>query len=61
MKSGDCLGLGQILDYRHRLGGSGVRGVLLVSRVLDPAWRDICGAVGIHLLDARNWTGWELA
>ncbi|WP_446210113.1 hypothetical protein [Micromonospora sp. IBSANI012] len=55
------LGLGQVLEYRHRLAARGVpvTAALLVSTCSDPTWRDVCGDSGVILLpgdDERRWT-----
>ncbi|SHN25128.1 hypothetical protein [Cryptosporangium aurantiacum] len=57
------LGLGQVLDYRQRLAARGVaaKAVLLVSRVRDPAWFDICAGVGVTLLAGDDEKAWRLA
>ncbi|WFE20455.1 hypothetical protein O7621_21505 [Solwaraspora sp. WMMD937] len=46
------LGLGQVLEYRHRLAllGRAVTPVLLTSAPVDAAWRDICRDNGVTLL-----------
>ncbi|MFG3698063.1 hypothetical protein ACGF5C_09110 [Micromonospora sp. NPDC047620] len=48
------LGLGQILEYRHRLAARGqpVTAVLVVSQCTDPTWREICADSGVLL-----WAG----
>ncbi|MEH1014270.1 hypothetical protein V6U90_14300 [Micromonospora sp. CPCC 206060] len=59
------LGLGQVLEYRHRLAtrGAPVTALLVVSRCDDPVWRDICADNGVELLVAdgnwadRQWSG----
>lgn len=53
-------GLGQVLEYRQRLGGP-VAGVLLVSRVRDPIWYDVCKRAGVQLLAGDQEEGWRLA
>lgn len=55
------LGLGQVLEYRHRLAAAGVpaSAVLLVSTCTDARWRDVCGENGVLLLsgeDEGTWT-----
>jgi hypothetical protein len=55
------LGLGQVLEYRHRLlpdRGPAIA-VLLISRVADPSWFEICRSVGVHLLSAADETSWS--
>ena len=55
------LALGQILDYRHRLAVERrPRTVLLVYRVLDPAWHQICAAVDVRLLNGADSSTWRL-
>ncbi|MFV2018163.1 hypothetical protein [Micromonospora sp. LOL_023] len=46
------LGLGQVLDYRHRLAllGLVVTPILLTSAPVDGVWRDICQENGVTLL-----------
>lgn len=55
------LGLGQILQYRHRLAqrGTDAEAVLLVSRVLDPSWYEICATAGVTLLGGDDEAAWE--
>ncbi|WP_250000247.1 hypothetical protein [Actinoplanes sp. M2I2] len=57
------LGLGQILEYRHRLlparGAAGA--ILLTSRVTDPIWFEICRAAGVNLLAADDEPSWSSA
>ena len=50
------LGLGQLLEYRERLVGLGVfaEAVLLVSRVKDDIWYDICTSVDVCLRRSRR-------
>lgn len=55
------LGLGQVLEYRHRLAARGIVAtpVLVVSRCTDRAWPAICGDNGVILLQGEgtpNWT-----
>jgi hypothetical protein len=54
------LGLGQVLEYRHRLAALGVptTAVLLVSRCDDPAWRDICADTGVTLQTGDGEPAW---
>jgi hypothetical protein len=56
------LGLGQILEYRHRLLAT--RGpsdaVLLVTRVGDPAWFEISRGVGVQLLAGDDEASWAV-
>lgn len=58
------LGLGQVLEYRHRLAALNVpvRALLVVPRALDPGWRDICADNGVTLIvaDRPGWAA-ELA
>ncbi|MFE0590683.1 hypothetical protein [Micromonospora echinospora] len=53
------LGLGQVLEYRHRLRVAGlpVNPVLLVRRLPDPAWRQVCAENGVVLLAADDDLG----
>ena len=47
------LGLGQVLDYSHALGGaaSGVRPVLAVERrPAESRWIEICSSAGVTLV-----------
>ncbi|MFY1699987.1 hypothetical protein [Solwaraspora sp. WMMA2101] len=46
------LGLGQVLEYRHRLAllGRVVTPILLTSAPVDEVWRDICRDNGVTLL-----------
>ncbi|MFI7609394.1 hypothetical protein ACIBTV_30375 [Micromonospora sp. NPDC049366] len=48
------LGLGQVLEYRHRLAALGqpVTAVLVTSQCTDPTWWEICAGSGVQL-----WTG----
>ncbi|MET7805028.1 hypothetical protein [Micromonospora chersina] len=56
------LGLGQVLEYRHRLAVREVPAiaVLVVSGGVDPLWRDICAESKVHLLSGNDppatWT-----
>ncbi|WP_444947135.1 hypothetical protein [Micromonospora ureilytica] len=55
------LGLGQVLEYRHRLAAHGIvaTSVLVVSRCTDRAWSAICGDNRVILLQGEgtpNWT-----
>lgn len=54
------LGLGQVLEYRHRLAGRGVAvtAVLLVSRCTDPVWPAICADSGVLLLTGAEEAAW---
>lgn len=54
------LGLGQVLEYRHRLLTQGIpaTAVLLVPYINDPAWQDICAAAGVLLLTADDEEAW---
>lgn len=56
------LGLGQVLEYRHRLAELGVpaTAVLLVSTSSRPVWRDICAGSNVVLLsgDDEDGFGW---
>ncbi|MFC0003624.1 hypothetical protein [Micromonospora siamensis] len=54
------LGLGQVLEYRHRLAARGVAAtaVLLVSRCTDPVWRAICAGSGVLLLAGDDQPTW---
>ncbi|GIJ31536.1 hypothetical protein SAMN05216284_104109 [Micromonospora sediminimaris] len=53
------LGLGQILEYRHRLAALNVpvTAVLVVSRLPDPIWRGICADSRVTLvaMDCPSW------
>jgi hypothetical protein len=55
------LGLGQVLEYRHR--AAAVRGpvnaVLLVSRVADPAWFELCRSVDVQLITGEDEASWS--
>lgn len=54
------LGLGQVLDYAHALGGatSGVRPVLAVERrPVEDRWTEICSAVGVTLVWPDSFDG----
>ncbi|GAA2579516.1 hypothetical protein GCM10010435_65840 [Winogradskya consettensis] len=55
------LGLGQVLEYRHRLRSTRglTEAILLVSRIADPIWLDICRSVGVHLLAADDESSWS--
>lgn len=55
------LGLGQVLEYRHRLATTGIhaKAILLVSRVSDPVWFHICKHADVLLLDGRNAESWS--
>jgi hypothetical protein len=46
------LGLGQVLQYRHRLAqqGTDAKAILLVSRVPDSLWHKICATAGVRLI-----------
>ncbi|MEU1394585.1 hypothetical protein ABZ403_00580 [Micromonospora zamorensis] len=55
------LGLGQVLEYRHRLATRGIVAtpVLVVPRCTDRAWPAICGDNRVILLQGEgtpNWT-----
>ncbi|RAO07821.1 hypothetical protein [Micromonospora noduli] len=55
------LGLGQVLEYRHRLAARGIVAtpVLIVSRCTDRAWPAICGDNRLILPQGEgtpNWT-----
>ncbi|NJC86202.1 hypothetical protein [Planosporangium mesophilum] len=56
------LGLGQLLEYRQRLAGAGVTAdaILLVTRVKDPFWYEICRSVDIRLLAGDDEATWDL-
>jgi hypothetical protein len=56
-------GLGELLDHRQRLlpKRRAVAAFLLVSRVVDPTWYDICVQAGIRLLSGDDEDGWNLA
>ncbi|MFJ8834315.1 hypothetical protein [Micromonospora aurantiaca] len=55
------LGLGQVLEYRHRLAAQGVAAtaVLLVSRCTDPVWPAICAGSGVLLLTGEEEPTWR--
>ncbi|OHX01937.1 hypothetical protein [Micromonospora sp. WMMB235] len=55
------LGLGQLLEYRHRLAARGVAAtaVLLVSRCSDPVWPAICAGSGVLLLTGEEEPTWR--
>ncbi len=51
------LGLGQVLEYRHRLSvqtTEPVLAVLILSSPPDPLLRDVCGAVGVIATDVDS-------
>ncbi|MEH0819848.1 MULTISPECIES: hypothetical protein [unclassified Micromonospora] len=52
------LGLGQVLEYRHRLATCGitVRAVLLVTQCADETWADICADSDVVLVPADRLT-----
>ncbi|MGC4888080.1 hypothetical protein [Micromonospora sp. DT227] len=54
------LGLGQVLEYRHRLAahGAATTAVLLVSQCTDPVWPAICADSGVLLLTAEDEPTW---
>ncbi|MER7441272.1 hypothetical protein [Micromonospora avicenniae] len=54
------LGLGQVLEYRHRLAAAGTQviAVLLVSACTTPAWREVCGENGVLLLSGESEEMW---
>ncbi|MFG1712417.1 hypothetical protein [Micromonospora sp. NPDC049203] len=54
------LGLGQVLEYRHRLAawGVAVTAVLLVSQCTDPDWAAICANSGVLLLTGEDEAAW---
>ncbi|GIF73215.1 outer membrane protein assembly factor BamB family protein [Asanoa siamensis] len=55
------LGLGQILDYRHRLDTDGrPRAYVLVTSLEDRAWHAICAQAGVRLLVANESAAWNL-
>ncbi|GAA1877220.1 hypothetical protein [Asanoa iriomotensis] len=55
------LGLGQVLDYRHRLDTSGrPQAYLLVSTLDDRQWHAICAEVDVRLLVATEQQTWNL-
>ncbi|MEU4591764.1 hypothetical protein [Micromonospora aurantiaca (nom. illeg.)] len=55
------LGLGQVLEYRHRLAARGVAvaAVLLVSRCTDPVWPAVCAGSGVLLLTGEDEPAWR--
>ncbi|MEU5566155.1 hypothetical protein [Micromonospora musae] len=57
------LGLGQVLEYRHRLAARGIVAapVLLVSRCTDQAWLAICGDNHVILLQGQGASDWTAA
>ncbi|MFC0505720.1 hypothetical protein [Micromonospora costi] len=57
------LGLGQVLEYRHRLAARGIDAtpVLVVSRCTDQAWQAICGDNHVILLDGDGTADWRAA
>lgn len=57
------LGLGQVLEYRHRLAARGIVAtpVLVVSSCKDPAWLAICGDSRVILLAGQAAPGWAAA
>ncbi|MFG3644143.1 hypothetical protein ACGF3C_28125 [Micromonospora sp. NPDC047762] len=54
------LGLGQVLEYRHRLATRGVEAtpVLVVSRCSDQAWFDICAENQVVLVQGEGLADW---
>ncbi|MEU5909666.1 hypothetical protein [Micromonospora sp. NPDC047527] len=54
------LGLGQVLEYRHRLAACGIVAtpVLVVSRCTDRAWLAICGENRVVLLQGETTSDW---
>ncbi|MGK5444193.1 hypothetical protein ACSNN7_20575 [Micromonospora sp. URMC 105] len=57
------LGLGQVLEYRHRLAARGIVAtpVLGVSRCRDRAWSAICGDNHVILLPGEGTPHWTAA
>ncbi|WP_405432275.1 hypothetical protein [Micromonospora sp. NBC_00617] len=57
------LGLGQVLEYRHRLAAHGIDAtpVLVVSRCTDRAWPAICGDNHVILLHGQGTSDWTAA
>ncbi|MEW2378828.1 hypothetical protein AB0883_22385 [Micromonospora sp. NPDC047812] len=57
------LGLGQVLEYRHRLAARGIvaTAVLVVSTCADPAWPAICGDSHVILLPGQGTSDWTAA
>ncbi|RKN22604.1 hypothetical protein D7147_08140 [Micromonospora musae] len=57
------LGLGQVLEYRHRLAARGVVAtpVLFVSRCTDRSWPAICRDNGVILLQGQGDSEWMAA
>ncbi len=55
------LGLGQVLEYRHRLAtrGVAVTAVLLTSRCTDPVWPAVCAGSGVLLLTGDDEPAWR--
>ncbi|WFE99604.1 hypothetical protein [Micromonospora sp. WMMD964] len=55
------LGLGQLLEYRHRLAilGVPVTAVLLVTHVHDRSWGQVCAENGIILVAADENVAWQ--
>jgi len=55
------LGLGQILDYRHRLDTDGLpQAYLLVTKIEDRTWHEICADADVRLLVATDSDTWRL-
>jgi hypothetical protein len=56
------LGMGQVLECRHRLAANGVHAdaVMLISQPNDTLWNDICHGVHVRLLSADNEASWDL-
>ncbi|MGC4763565.1 hypothetical protein ACLQ20_11995 [Micromonospora sp. DT46] len=57
------LGLGQVLEYRHRLAARGIVAtpVLIVSTCTDQAWSAICGDNRVILLQGQGTSDWTAA
>ncbi|MGN9907864.1 hypothetical protein ACTMTJ_09965 [Phytohabitans sp. LJ34] len=55
------LGLGQVIEYRHRVTAQRcpATAVLVVSRVTDPTWFQVCRSVDVHLLAGDDEAGWS--
>ena len=55
------LGLGQLLDHRHRLETDRrPQAYLLVSRIEDDTWHGICASADVRLLVATESDTWQL-
>jgi hypothetical protein len=55
------LGLGQVIEYRHRVSArrGPAKAVLLVSRVVDPTWFALCRSVDVQLIAGDDEDSWS--